>query len=270
MSVPTTLLIDGVDLSAYGFAIADAPDQRAGLHMDFPLATIPGVDGRLGLSLEGQSRERRISISGWARVSPGTTAHTTLLANLDNLKFRTLGRRAVEIVFQDVTTRYFTGRLESNSYPTIQPYQIARGIFVQWVFLCEDPLAYDTTDQSIDFTSGATQCPIGTARSKPIISAVGPATNLVVIYSNSGGTEIQRITTTGSIPAGETLEIDNATQRIALEGDLDDGAAFLQGDWGHFVTLDPKDAAALSGAYPTLQATGGPASIVAEYARAWE
>lgn len=244
-----SVLIDGTDLKTLGLRVNDLPEIRDGLVTDYATGRVPGRIGvvHLSESNEGQARERRITIVGHIIATAGSSAHATVLTNLDSLKFR-VERRDVQIRSTTPTDRYWTGRSESCITPTEPPMHIQRGVGVRWTFLCEDPLAYATSETTVDFNAAATQCALGTGPSYPTITIVGPVTNPIIIYNDSGGTEVERTTLTVTVPAGQALIIDNWNQVITLDGaDANDS---LTG--GDFLVLDPRDGSA-GGPYPQLQ-----------------
>jgi hypothetical protein len=247
--------IDGVDLSTLGLITADVPELRDGVERDYPLGKVPGR-GAVHLSRRGQPRERRITVVGAIAAAD----HATVLTAMDSLK-RRVGAREVQIVVADALTRYFTGRPESIRLPTIAPTLSQRMVHVRWTWVCTDPLAYDTTPQSVAF-GAATQMPLGSAPSRPVLTLSVPAGDVAVIYRDSGGTERGRIELVDV--SGAELVIDCDDQVITF--DDESGAELLSG--GDFLELDPLDGAE-GGPYPTLEVVGTVTAAVAVYRRAW-
>jgi phage-related protein len=263
--------IDGTDVSSFGLRIADAPGTRAGLIRDHALAYMPGRDGALymGADAQGQARERRIVLASDLNVAHSSTAHATLLTQLDELKWR-IARRDVQIVFGDQDTRYYTGRIERPDANHLAPVHTQRIVLLPLTFLCGDPLAYAVTQTTVTFTSAAAQCPLWTGLVYPLINVVGPVgPDFDIIYRDSGGTEQGRTQITGSVPSGQTLAIDCANQIITLDG-ADANDMLVDSTSSDFITLDPKHGTTVAGAFPTLEITKTPNSAQAIYRRAAE
>lgn len=264
--------IDGTDVSSFNLRISDAPGSRAGLNRDHSLAYVPGRDGALylGADAQGQARERRLILSGDLDIPYGTSsAHTALLAVLDELKWR-IARRDVQIVFGDETARYFTARIERPDANHVHPLHSQRVLLIQLGFLCADPYAYAVTETTVTFTSSAAQCPLWTGLVYPLVNIVGPVgPDFDIIYRDSGGTERGRTQIVGSVPSGQTLAIDSYNQLITLDG-ADAADMLVDSTTSDFIVLDPTHGATVVGAFPTLETTKTPNSAQAIYRRAAE
>lgn len=249
-----SVLIDGIDMRTLGVRDSDIPELRDGLEVGYPTGSVPGR-GAVHLSRRGLPRERRITIVGWIAQED----HAAALAALDSVK-RRLARREVQIVVADQVARYIHGVPESIRFPTIAPYQIQHGTHIRWTFLCVDPLFYAVAADSVAF-GAATQIPLGSAPSLPVLTLTNPSGDIAVIYRSSAGLELARIEF--SDVSGSELVIDCDNQVITI--DDENGAGLLSG--GDFFALDPLHGSE-GGPYPTLEVSGA-TSGTATYRRAW-
>jgi hypothetical protein len=99
--------------------------------------------------------------------------------------------------------------------------------------------------------------------------------NPVVIVRDHTGTEVMRLTLTGSLGANDALAIDGATQQIdrfaigVLQTGTNSGLGWLTS--GRFPLLDPTDANPDAPAWGTIElaATSGTPTGLVAYHRRW-
>lgn len=250
-----------VDLEEeYGVLDADVEGLRDAAEFDYATAAIPGVEGVVHLSQddEGQEGPRLLTVGGHTRVAfnPESTKHSRLLAQIEALKERLLGRE-LQVVFGDNLSWYFTGRLRTMENPPVRPYGTQRLVGIRWVFFCADPYAYATSETVVDFTSAAAQTPTASGRSWAVFSGVGPVTDLTLIRRNSDGAETGRLGLEGAIGAGVAWSVDMRTQQIVVNGSPAPGYLKQGVEGGDFFAFEPREAAyGGAGPYGTVEWAG--------------
>lgn len=262
MTPPTGLLfVNDVDLASLGVSIArPLRGPWDGLDLRQSAAPVLGSLGQVPLTDAPVANPRQIVATG--RQQGATTS--ALLTLEDDLK-HLLYDGIVRVRVGDRADREWEARAILRVTP-VGAWQTRTVQDVEMVFTCEDPAAQDVTPTVVDFAAGATECPLGTAVSKPVLRIGDTATNPVLTVRDHLGQVVQTMGLTITIGAGAWLEIDCEAQTIvdqagANQADTFDGST-------NFLELNPYHGAGLSGPYPTLEISGG-SLAVAEYRKRW-
>lgn len=251
------LFVNDVDVSTLGLSIGrsvvgawDGPDVRA------PTAPVLGRLGRLGLTDSPPANARRITATGRQRA-----ADTATLQGLEDELKRLVHDGIVRVRAGDRADREWEARGKLFVRP-VGPWLARTAQDVDLVFECDDPLAQALTPRVVDFSAGATECPLGTAVSEPVIRIGDGATNPVVTVKDHRGQVVQTMGLVATIAGGDWFEIDCEAQTIVDQAGANQAAAFDGAT--EFLELNPYDAGGTTGPWPTLEVSSGALGI-AEY-----
>ena len=255
------ILINGVELGTLGFKVREA----RGI-WNTPVASSEGtpIPHRAGQLVPPADTvkiaSRTIDIIGWLRG----TSRADFLTKLDVLKALLIGPLTVRRAEDD--TREHRARLLSLTMTETGPVFLQRTQELVLSLWCDDPYAYDASDQTVNF-GAATAVPLGTAPSTGVITITGAAVDPVITLKDPSGTVLETMGFTRTLGAGDTLAIDLEQFLVTLTVggvDSNDIAALTSGT---FFTLDPRDADVYAGDYPTLEVSAGTGQLV--YRRAY-
>lgn len=262
MYTPTGLLyVNDVDVATLGVAVTrSVRGAWDGVEVRQPAAPVLGRLGRLALTDTPPALPRQIVALGRQEA-----ADTATLQGLEDRLKRLVQDGIVRVRVGDRSDREWEARGRIRITP-LAAWQTRTAQDVELVFDCDDPVAQATADTVVDFSGGATACPLGTAPSAPIIRIGDTVTNPVVTLRDRFGQVVQTMGFTISIGAGEWLDIDCEAQTI-VDQDGANQASTFDGST-EFIELNPYDGAGTSGPWPTLECSGGGLAI-AEYRKRW-
>lgn len=250
---PTTLTVDGFDLSALGFAVDDPSSWGDSPTRSWPVRFPPGREIGIFTSTQPSHETRQLEITGI--LSAATLS--AMQAAYDEMRWRLDGGDH-EFVFSDRGSRMLVGRVALISRKPVAPALSQRATRIQISVVMADPRILETTATVVAF-GAATATPLGVGRSWPVITVTG-AGSFTVTYRDSGGTAVATLQVSG---ATAPVVIDMAAQTITdAGGDAMDALAA-----GDFFALDPQDGDYPSSAWPTLEVSSGSGS--AQYSKAW-
>lgn len=269
MTWPTTVTLDGYDLSTLGFVL-ETPGGW-GDYMQWR-ERLERVTDRLDSVIvsSAQAADRLLVLRGTIHG----TSRANLIANRDEIWWRLrgggvsgtgLGYR--KLAFADDTTRVFRARLaESARLPTVPPALTQLTIEAEIPLVCPDPRIYAASDTVLALSGATAINPIGSEASSPkLVSDAGTET---FTYKDSGGSTIWTFGYAGvaSLPVtvwlgydGIYAALDNAGASIL--NDLTAGSYFA----GRVFDPQHGDPYAGSPAYPTIEAANG-TTVTATYA----
>lgn len=174
--------------------------------------------------------------------------------------------RVVRAVCDSVTVEFYTG---AYANPVI---------YVSLSFTAADPARVDIEPLVYGLSTARTACPLGTETVAPrlwLYGASTPVVNPVILVRDHTGTEVMRLTLTGSLGTNDALVIDAATQTVDrfVAGVLQTGTNAGLG-WvtsGRFPVLDPVHANPDAPVWGTveLSATSGTPTGLLAYHRRW-
>lgn len=215
------------------------------------------------------------------RITVGLDVRPTSLVDrqavMDSLK-RRLQREMLEVQTDDLPGRVVWAVCDSV---TVEFYTGAYAnpvVYVGLAFTAPDPARVDVDPLVYGIGTARTACPVGTEAVAPRLWLYGASPSVVdpvVLVRDHTGTEVMRLTLTGTLATNDAIEIDAARQTVDryVSGVLQTGTAAGLG-WvtsGRFPILAPTDAHAEADAWPTLElsaTTGTPTGLVA-YHRRW-
>jgi hypothetical protein len=215
------------------------------------------------------------------RITVGLDVRPTSLADrqaiMDSLK-RRLHRGVLELVTDDLPGRVLPVVCDGVAVEFYTGAYANPAVYVQVTFTAPDPSRVDVEPLVYGLTTARTACPIGTDSVAPrlwLYGASTPVVNPVVIVRDHTGTEVMRLTLTGSLGANDALAIDGATQQIdrfaigVLQTGTNSGLGWLTS--GRFPLLDPTDANPDAPAWGTIElaATSGTPTGLVAYHRRW-
>jgi len=257
--------VNDTDLSTLGVSITRAVSGFWG-GPQIRQASTPLLDriGHVSLT-DSPPADPRLARVGGVQEAADTAS---LNALLDELK-RLIYDGVVRIRPGDITDREWEAVATLSDPTPIGGWKTRVAHQIEIVFECQDPVAQALTPTVIDFSGGATQMPLGTAVSQPIIRIGDGDTDPVITLLDHRDQVLQTMSFTGTWGTGEWLEIDCENLTIIdQDGAAQDGALAI-GD--AFIDLNPFDGApGTSGPFPKLQKTsGGGALAQAEYLKRW-
>lgn len=259
---PTVVTVDGWDLADAGVVVEQVRGHRDAVDQETPTVELPDAGRRLRVALQPQVQARTIRVDATVL---GTDMAAALAAQ-DELEWRCQANGLVTLGVADRTDREWRDvECESVEVDRVRPLIGQRGWRVGIVFRADDPKALETSDTVVDFAASATEAPTGTAMSEPVYR-LEEVTDPVVIYRDTGGTELARMEFTVTLGAGEWIDVNARELTIVDQG----GTAhpeYLTG--GRFIRLDPGAADALAGPYGTLEVSPTPTVATATYRKAW-
>jgi hypothetical protein len=254
--------INGVDLGTLGFKVREA----RGI-WNTPVASsegtpIPWRAGQLVPPPESvKVASKTIDIVGFLVG----TSRADFLTKLDVLKALLIG--PLVVTRAEDPTREYRARLLSVTMTEVGPVFLQTKQELLLSLWCDDPYAYDASDQTVSFTA-ATDVPLGTAPSAGVIVITGAAANPVITLKDPSGTVLETMGFTRTLGSGDTLTIDLdrfLVTRTVSGVDTDDIAALSSGS---FFNFDPRLADAYASDWPTLEVSAG--SGVLTYRRAYQ
>lgn len=201
----TTIAIDGTDLETLGLELNSVEALHSVVKRTLPAATLPLVPGQITLGLGVQYDPRRIPL----RLNVNPSSFTDRQTKLDAITNQFAGPVAVTRV--DSPTRALTARLEQIDVTT--PFRVFANaaVYADLALICDDPFYYDTTPVSTSISAGsAGAISMGTGPTHKLTYSIAPCTNPVVILRDQSAVEVQRMTFTGTIPGGKTLDVNCA------------------------------------------------------------
>lgn len=273
-NVQGAMWVNGYDLSGLYFTVEQADGWLSSPAVLERETQLPQRAGTVPLAPLAETAPRDITVQGVVRG----TSLANCRANIDALKAR-LFNGTIEVSFGDQADRFVLARCAGKDVLATPPQFMNPNSRVSIRLHCPDPLIYAVNPTVIGFGAVASErsaLALGSAVAMPLIT-VGPCTNPVVIYRDSGGREKARMTFTRVIAADEYMEIDTELAAITY---YDSGVAsnglsywtpatsgspstekFLSG-------FDPQDGDYESAVWPTIECSVA-AACRAAYRKAW-
>lgn len=255
MGARTMLLVDGLDLAAFGFVQSGSGGLWNGFQLKDQTIELPGIVGAMLTSADAQVPAREVSIEG--SILADSLASRLLYE--DQLNAWMYGR-TLEVRMVDRLTRARHGRVQGVLFDPPPPRYLARDTACQIKVLFPDPLAYTLGDLASPIAFGSTPVaiPTGSAPCAPrlLITNTTGATvaSRVVTVLNAAGDVVFTMTLAGNLLSGESLDVDNAEQviaKITAAGVRSEARSwFTAGTW---LVLRPSDGDVLGGVYPELK-----------------
>lgn len=260
--IPTALLyINDVDVATLGFAVSRAVRGAwDGIDIRQPSAPVMGKLGRLALTDAPPANPRQIVVAGRQEA-----ADTATLRGLEDQLKRLAYDGVVRVRLGDDADREWEARARMRVTP-ISGWQARTAQDVEITFECDDPTGQSVADTVVDFSGGATECPLGTAPSAPVIWIGDTVTNPVVTLKDHLGQVVATMGFTITIGAGDWIEIDCEGQTV-IDQDGANQAATFDGST-EFLELNPYHGGGTSGPWPTIGVSGG-GLAVASYRKRW-
>lgn len=253
---PTVVYVDGFDTGTLGLIVRGVTGWQNMAQHTPETARVPYLTGMTVLAAKETVSPLDLSVQGYMT---GAT-DTALRAALDELKARLHTGADVALRFVDIATREFPVRVLGVDVVGQPPQFIAVNPYYDVTIraACYDPYLRETTDSTPTFNATADAMALGTAKSFPVLRIDGVATNPVVIYRDSGGTEQARMEFGAyTIASGDYLEIDMRKRTIvqSISSTITDARDELTG--GNYFALDPQHGVWWTSAWPTLEVQSG-------------
>lgn len=199
----TTIAFNGTDIESLGLVLVDETGLRDVVKRNRPTVTLPLVPGQRSLSVGSTLDPRRAPL----RFDVKPTSFTDRQSKLDALV--AMFPDPVAVTRVDSPNRACMMRLEQM--PISTPFKIyaTLPIYGDLTLIGDDPYYYDTTAVTQSITAGsAGTLSMGTAPLHKLLFSIAPCTNPVVILRDQSSNELARMTFTGTIPGGKTLDVD--------------------------------------------------------------
>jgi hypothetical protein len=255
------ILINGVELGTLGFKVREARGIWNTPTASSEGTQIPHRAGQLVPPAETvKIASRTIDIIGWLRG----TSRADFLTKLDVLKALLIG--PLTVVRAEDPTREHRARLLSLTMTETGPVFLQRTQELILSLFCDDPYAYDASDQTVNFTA-ATAVPLGTGPSAGVITITGAAADPVLTLKDPSGTVLETMGFTRTLGAGDTLTIDLERFLVTLTVGAVDTNDLPAMTSGGFFNFDPLHCDVFAGDYPTIEVSAGTGQLV--YRRAY-
>ncbi len=260
------IFVNGRDFGAdFGLILDEATGPWDALQSDPRTVDLPDRMGNVSTSPNNITRVRTAKLQG--KIVAASRA--ALLSTLDAIKFY-LDVGLLEIRYGDSSAaRCWFMQLRTMSVIPYPGKMESLGARLDLEFVsAEDPLGYDVAPQDVSFGATLVPMPLGTAAVAPRIFLFGAATNPVLTYADASGGTISTLTLTGSLAAGEYLDIDNLRQtiyKVDVSNVRTNARSWLTG--GSYLTLQPSYGDQPNAVYPQLKVSSGTA--LATYFRGW-
>lgn len=261
MSRATGVLVNGTDLGTqFGFAVEKPAEWGSAPVQQWPAGRLYGLDYQTVLAAEPLIEPRELQLEG----TVVGTSHADLITKLDGLK-RFLASGSLQLSTNHDTTRYYDVRLVRATAVMFTPAFLATAARVTVVLIAHDPCAKATSTTTVNFTSTAQACALGTAISRPVITITGPATNPLLTLADASGATRETLGFTLTLGGSDALVIDTErkTARKTISsvtsnaiGDITTNTALT------FLALDPRDGDQLAGTWPSLKVSSGTGAAV--------
>lgn len=260
--------VNGTDLEDFGVVVREAAGRRDAVQFGDSARRVPRSMGRLLPKRRGEAEPRRIDVQGY--VDADSVA--ALRQNLRDLRALLTGgfQRGdpLEVSFADDPTRIFYGRLNRLTPQSLPPTFTATRTRFRMQIVCDDPLKYDDSLSTVDFTAAETDVPLGSGPSAPVITITGSSTDPEIVYRDSDGNVVARFQLSVTLGSGEEAVIN--MRKHAVEDGFGNNKI---NDWwtsGDFFEMDgTAHGGGEGGPYPTLDLNGTASSAVAEYRKSW-
>lgn len=239
------LKVNAVDVSTYGFSVAELRGHWDAPALEFDEVQIPGTDGSTATTSDPLLAPLDFVVVGELIGSSPSDFET----KLDTFK-QALSLSSLTLIGGNNSARQRTGVYVGPM--NVDPYTLKDSAKIAFKVRCRNPLAYDTTLTTVSgVAASAVTCVCGTYYSRPIIS-LSTCSNPTLTYANASGTTVQTLTVT----ATGTMVIDCSARTVTVNGSRNDGAVTL----GDFFRLSPLDGT-YGSTSPTVSASSGTMSI---------
>lgn len=219
-----SLTFNSIDLSTYGLIVSS---------LDIPFGLSANAIQLPDRSYSYDSHRPPLTIT--ARVAVAAATHVLLRSYLSSINGVLNQLSDKQISFDNITDRYWSGRLSNIAGDFISPFAWQGDI----IFNCNDPLAYDVNLVSNNYNIDADPKTIvetagGTAYIKPIYSLTAGA-NFTPLTLKLENLDIgEDINWSANMAIGQVLSIDVTAWVVAL-----DGVASMSSVTGKFPQLRP-------------------------------
>ena len=262
------MTVNGTDLETLGVTVRSATGRRDGLSFGDPERPTPRSMGRLLPKRRGEATPRVIDVRGH---QVGTDL-ADLRKNLRDLRALLTGGYQsgdpLEVSFADDPNRIFYALLDRMRPRALDPALTSPKQQLEIRLRCDDPLLYDASLSTVDFSTGQPDVPLGSGPSAPIITLTGPATDPTVTFRDSSGSVVATIGLTVTLASGEKAIIDCRKHYVTDPSDTNH-----LNDWwtsGQFFEMDGSaHGGGEDGPYPTLEVDVSVGSAIAEYRKSW-
>lgn len=262
--MPTTLLVNGTDLTDLGLVVENIEPWLSGPRLTRALAQIPGYTGAL-VGEAATSESRVITATTLARTTTWA-ARKALLDQLSDLCMTGV----CELVTADDTSRVMYGLYTESVSDLVAPRLVnTEGrMTVGWV--CPDAAKYDIQPRGYALSSTPKAIPLGTLPSGGIWRIMGALSGACTLtYRNLLGTALGTLTVSGTLTSSEFLDVDLDQRTITKWSSA--GVASDAYSWKsastYWFRLDPGDGDRTTGVWGTLEQSA--ATGIFMYRRAW-
>lgn len=256
---PTTLSVDGFDLSALGYVTTDVPGIRDVVDLEDASLALPTLAGTSLTDAAAAVADRQFSIVG--QLTAATPS--ALRSAYRSLAYKCGGGDRL-LVLVDDTAKRITARLRRIAF-TYQGVELdGRHARVELGWRARNPYWEDVSTTTVGLTATPAACALGNADCFPVITVTGPATTPIIRYKNSAAATVASLSL-ATIASLDTVAVDMRTRRITHSVSGVTPALRLA---GRFFALNPYDGDFYSSTWPTLEVSSGTASAV--YRKAWQ
>lgn len=212
-----SVAINGTPVEDNGWSLTAEEGLRDVSQHNKAIVVVPQKMGQTALETGAQTAPRPVKLG--FLIQP--TSFTDRATKLDALYAALSGN--FTITYVDSPTRQLTGRLIQSQVTSPYKQYVNNPVFVNCDIICDDPLYYDSSSTTLNVTAntfGTVNIGTGDRDRKITISVTTACTNPVIILKDQGGTEVQRMTLTGTIASGHSLTIDCDAKTI-VDGTTD-------------------------------------------------
>ncbi len=208
MTALTTIAFDGTPIEDPSIGLT-LGDTATGLHdmvqRTRPTLVLPLVPGQLSQGVGSTLAQRSIQLS----FLEAPTSFTDRQTKLDAIAALFPWGSTVQVTKVDAPGRALTARLQQAPIASKFKTFATAAVDVAATLVADDPYFYVTTAITQSITAGSRGAiTMGTAPLHRMLYQIAPCTNPVVILRDQALNELARMTFTGTIPGGKTLDAD--------------------------------------------------------------
>jgi hypothetical protein len=264
-----TVIVNGRDLSDFGFVLERPNGTTDGLFSDYDTAPVAGRYGAVPVSAYPKVQPRDLSFTGHLNGSNMESAYMAL-------------RDWVSRGMVEISTGLNTGIVYHGWYQSAPGNPLPPAMLSDWGalalnFRCLDPLAYDNYERVIALTTARARIPQGSGPIAGLIRVKGVTTSPLVITKRDHAGRVTGTLTLGfsgsdfTLAAEDRVELDSnaGTIRRFTNGVMTDAMSYLVAASSFPLVIGRDECDRENSAWATLEISSGGSSGEWIGARTW-
>jgi hypothetical protein len=220
-----TVSLNGINIESLSLAGVVFEGWAGVPRGEFGAIEQPLKQGQRPMSSNSKRAPRQVAL----RLHVAPTSYTDRNERLNEI-VELVGGGQVELSTKDAPDKVCYGLLETMDVQSRLQYYYETSVHADLRLICHDPMWYDR-DPVLTYVPTGTrvEVTIGTGSLRRIkVSVLGAATNPILILRDQTGTEVQRMTLTGSPSSSQWVEVDCDRYSITRQTD---GLDAFQNGW---------------------------------------